>query len=162
MKLEERKRLLARLDYYIREEDTAWQVAKQKAYRDNNWFIPEFTDLAIENIADNYLQAPILDAFINTYQLPKENTAPKKVGIVMAGNVPLVGFHDLLCVFLAGHLAYIKPSSKDEALIRHLVNKMTEWEPEAGRIIQLNEMLKAYEVFGNASEEKAMKVIIEP
>ena len=37
----------------------------------------------------------------------------------MAGNIPLVGFHDLLCEFLSGHIAVIKPSSKDEDLIRH-------------------------------------------
>lgn len=49
---------------------------------------------------------------------------PRRIGIVMAGNLPLVGFHDLLMVLLAGHRAEIKPSSKDihllEALIRHL------------------------------------------
>ena len=39
----------------------------------------------------------------------------------MAGNIPLVGFHDLLCVFITGHKAVIKPSSKDEYLLNILL-----------------------------------------
>src|SRR5687768_17597970 len=123
MQLEERKQLLVQLGSYMMEEHSAWQEAKQKAYGENNWFIPEFVNLAIKNVVENYLQKDILNAFTQAYQLPQENANSKKVGIVMAGNIPLVGFHDFLCVFLSGHYAYIKSSSKDEALIKHLVNK---------------------------------------
>jgi hypothetical protein len=147
MQLEERKQLLIRLDSYVMEEQPAWQQAKQKAYGENNWFIPEFTNLAIKNIVENYLQKDILDAFAQAYQLPQENTNPKKVGIVMAGNIPLVGFHDFLCVFLSGHLAFIKPSSKDDVLIKHLVNKMAEWNSEVNSLVQFAEMLKGCDAY---------------
>jgi hypothetical protein len=147
MQLEERKQLLIRLGSYMMEKQPAWQQAKQKAYLENNWFIPEFTNLAIKNIVENYLQKDILDAFAQAYQLPQENTNPKKVGIVMAGNIPLVGFHDLLCVFLSGHLAFIKPSSKDDVLIKHLVNKMAEWSSEVNSLVQFAEMLKGCDAY---------------
>jgi hypothetical protein len=60
----------------------------------------------------------------------------------MAGNIPLVGFHDFFCVFLTGHHAMIKPSSKDEALITHLVNKLIEWNDEVEQFITISGMIK--------------------
>jgi hypothetical protein len=79
--------------------------------------------------------------------VPEENPLPTKVGIVMAGNIPLVGFHDFLCVFLTGHMAYIKPSSKDEVLIKHLVGKLLEWENDLNAMIQFGEMLKGCDAY---------------
>ena len=60
----------------------------------------------------------------------------------MAGNIPLVGFHDLLCVFISGHKAIIKPSSKDDVLIKHLGKKLTEWDHRVSDLISFEEMLK--------------------
>jgi hypothetical protein len=147
MQLEERKQLLVQLGSYMMEELPAWQQAKQKAYLENSWFIPEFVNLSIKNIAENYLQKDILDAFALKYQLPEEKSNPKKVGIVMAGNIPLVGFHDFLCVFISGHFAYIKPSSKDSVLIKHLVNKMNEWNEDVTSCVQFGEMLKGCDAY---------------
>jgi hypothetical protein len=65
----------------------------------------------------------------------------------MAGNIPLVGFHDLLSVFISGHRAVIKPSSKDEALIKHLVKKLEEWNPEIKELISFQEMLKGCDAY---------------
>jgi hypothetical protein len=90
----------------------------------------------------NYLQPDTLDLLINRYHIPSENPNPKKVGIVMAGNIPLVGFHDFLCVFLSGHSAFIKASSKDDVLIKHLVKKMAEWDSRLDTTIQFGEQLK--------------------
>lgn len=147
MQLEERKQLLARLGNYMMQEHPAWLQAKQKAYVENNWFIPEFINLSIKNITENYLQKDILDAFAENYRLPQENANPKKVGIVMAGNIPLVGFHDFLCVFLSGHYACIKPSSKDQALIKHLVNQMTEWNSKITSLVEFAAMLKGCDAY---------------
>ena len=122
------------------EED--WQEAKQKAFAENRWFIPQFVELSATTIAKNFLKPDSLQLLIDKYQVPDENPSPKKVGIVMAGNIPLVGFHDLLCVFLSGHIAMVKPSSKDEALVTHLVQKMEEWNSDAGNFIIIREMIR--------------------
>jgi hypothetical protein len=65
----------------------------------------------------------------------------------MAGNIPLVGFHDLLLVFISGHKAVLKPSSKDETLIKHLVEKMIEWNEEVREFVQFAEMLKGCDAY---------------
>jgi hypothetical protein len=147
MELKKRKALLEKLGEYMLREEDAWRAAKEKAYEDNKWFIPEFVALSVESIARNYLQPHALDVLIDTYKLREENSHPKKIGIVMAGNIPLVGFHDFLCVFLSGHIAFIKPSSKDEVLIKHLAAKLIEWDDEAASFIQFGELLKGCDAY---------------
>ncbi|MEI9956047.1 MAG: acyl-CoA reductase [Ferruginibacter sp.] len=60
----------------------------------------------------------------------------------MAGNIPLVGFHDFLCVFISGHNQTIKLSSKDDVLLKHLVQKMYSWDISVQNYISFAEMLK--------------------
>jgi len=142
MKLQRRKELLTELGTYMQSNIEQWQSTKQQAYFENHWFVPEFIDLAVNNIAQNFLQPTELDRLINTYHLPEENTNPKNIGIVMAGNIPLIGFHDLICVFLTGHHALIKPYAKDEVLIKHLVDKLVEWEPDVVKWISITPMIR--------------------
>ncbi|MGZ8536855.1 MAG: acyl-CoA reductase [Flavisolibacter sp.] len=141
MNLQKRIELLVRLGNYMSGNETEWQEVKQRAGNYNPWFIPEFIDLAVENITSNFLQEKQLRVLISNYHLPEENHSPKKIGIVMAGNIPLVGFHDLLCVFLSGHIAMIKPSSKDEVLVKHIVNKMIEWQPESNELLFIHDRI---------------------
>jgi len=160
MKLQERKELLVQLGEYMLSNGEPWQQVKHRAFLDNNWFIPQFVDLSVKNIAENFLQPQHLQKLIDDYKIPPENGSPRKVGIVMAGNIPLVGFHDLLCVFLTGHYAWIKPSSKDEVLIKHLVHKMTEWSEGAKPYVVISEMLKncdAYIATGSNNSARYLK-----
>lgn len=142
MNLQRRTELLEKLGCYMQGNDGHWQLAKQRAYNKNRWFLPEFIDLSIKNIVNNFLQPHQLRQLAERYCVPEENFNPKKTGIVMAGNIPLVGFHDLLCVFITGHYAMIKPSLKDEALVKHLVNKMIEWDEEAEGYFVISERIK--------------------
>jgi hypothetical protein len=142
MNLQQRIALLTRLGNYLASGDPAYQDARQKAGGENSWFIAEFVDVAVSNISSRFLQNDILEKWAASYQLPLVNDHPKKVGLVMAGNIPLVGFHDLLCVFITGHKAVIKPSSKDESLVRHIVEKMAEWNEEVNDLIVFAERLK--------------------
>jgi hypothetical protein len=142
MKLQQRKELLVQLGSYILNNEEPWLQVKQRAFLDNNWFIPEFIDLSVKNIANNFLQPEKLQHLVEEYKIPEENSSSQKVGIVMAGNIPLVGFHDLLCVFLTGHYAWIKPATKDEVLVKHLVSKIIEWNAEAEQYFVVSAMLK--------------------
>jgi hypothetical protein len=65
----------------------------------------------------------------------------------MAGNIPMVGFHDLLCVWLSGHRQLIKISSRDNVLIPHLVEVMTGWEPETAEWIGVAERLNGCDAY---------------
>ena len=142
MDTEQRIGLLVQLGNYIRENGESWQEVKERAFRENGWFVPEFIDRAVANIEQQFLQKDSLQAWVKQYDLPAENIAPKTIGIVMAGNIPLVGFHDFLCGFITGNRLAIKPSTKDAVLLRHLVSKLVEWAPELQAEINFQEQLK--------------------
>ena len=146
MKLQQRRNLLLRLGEYMRSDDTGFDDIKDKVHNLNPWFVPEFISMAITNIANEFLEDDKLNKWISNYTLKKDGTS-KSVGIVMAGNIPLVGFHDLLCVIMSGHAAIIKPSSKDEVLIKHLVQKMHDWNPEVETYISFAENLKGCDAY---------------
>src|SRR5215213_6857608 len=157
MNLSDRRDLLVQLGNYMQSDMVEWREVQQKAFLENRWFIPEFVDLSSNNIAQNYLQPQQLDLIINRYQLPEENNIPKKIGIVMAGNIPMVGFHDLLCVFLTGHYAMIKLSSKDEVLIKHLIAKLIEWNRQVEQYFTVSAMIKncdAYIATGSTNSSR--------
>ncbi len=147
MNLPHRIDLLVRLGEYILGDAEDWQNAKERASRENGWFVPEFIDLAVANIAHHFLQKDILGKWLAGYPLPEANNQPLQVGIVMAGNIPLVGFHDWLAVFISGHRAVVKPSSKDQVLIKHLAEKMAEWEPEMNDLPGFADMLKGCDAY---------------
>jgi hypothetical protein len=129
MILQDRIGLLKRLGSYMLSGDVRWKEAREKASLQNGWFIPEFVELATENIAKKFLKEDELIKWSAHYKIQTLNSSPQKVGIVMAGNIPLVGFHDLLSVFISGHKAVIKPSSKDEVLIKELAEVLKTWDP---------------------------------
>ncbi len=128
MELEKRTTLLQHLNRYITLEPPPLTAAIEMASVSNPWFTPEFIRLAIKSICTQMLDPEKLKAWIHHYCVD-DNILPKKVGIVMAGNIPLVGFHDLLSVFAGGHHALIKASSKDQILIKHVTDFLKEKDP---------------------------------
>src|SRR5882757_903273 len=138
MKLQNRINLLTQLGHYLQENSDDWKAVKEKAFQQNNWFTPEFIDLAVTNIVEQFLQEDKLNAWATHYHLD-DNVGGKNIGIVMAGNIPLVGFHDFLSVFISGHRQTIKLSSKDDILLKHLVQKMVEWDADVQQYISFSE-----------------------
>ncbi len=65
----------------------------------------------------------------------------------MAGNIPLVGFHDFLAVFISGHRQLIKPSGRDGVLIRHLADWLTTTSPEAAERVGFAERLNGCDAY---------------
>jgi hypothetical protein len=147
MNLQQRIDLGKRLGEYILSADNQWAAAKEAAFRENGWFTPEFIELSAQGIGHEFLNPAKLSAWATQYGIPAENAGPKNVGIVMAGNIPLVGFHDLLSVFISGHRQTIKTSSKDEVLMRHLVEQLHSWEPATQELIRLQPMLKGCDAY---------------
>jgi hypothetical protein len=131
--------LMAQLGAYMRSEDPAWKGARERAVLANSWFTEEYIDLAIENIVAAFLDEEQLKRWLEGYPAPASS---KNVGIIMAGNIPLVGFHDFLCGFMSGHRLLLKLSSKDDVLLRHLLEKLAEWAPETADQILIADMLK--------------------
>jgi len=104
----------------------------------NNWFTPQNVKTSLLAISDEYLNENSLTGWTNKYAEPAN---VKKVGVVMAGNIPAVGFHDALCVLISGHILLAKPASDDQILIRYLLQKLVEIEPDFAEYIQFVERL---------------------
>ncbi len=105
----------------------------EQAYRANNWFTPANVRYALESIA-LMLGDPV--ALLDWYASYEKTGASAKIGVVMAGNIPLVGFHDLLCVLISGHHLLVKPSKDDTALISLVIRKICELEPAFSDYVQ--------------------------
>ena len=142
--LTERIDLLERLGNYMAGEDEEWILTKDHAVQWNAWFSPASIDMAVNGIVQQFLQKELLTEWALSYPQPAE---AKKVGIVMAGNIPLVGFHDFLCGFITGHDLYIKLSSKDEVLLKHLGEKLVSWQPALADTIHFAENLKGCDAY---------------
>ena len=81
----------------------------------NGWFTPKMVQLAIENIIE-MLDEKALNQWLEDYK-EKFSTTPKTVGVILAGNIPAVGFHDFLSVLITGNKFIGKLSSKDQHLL---------------------------------------------
>lgn len=99
-----------------------------KAEQQNSWFTRANVIFAFKSWSEA-LSKNNVQQWLSQYQLP-QTTSPKKILIIMAGNLPLVGFHDLLCVLVAGHKAIVKLSSDDGVLLPYLIKQMKAFAPE--------------------------------
>ena len=159
MNIQERVAIIIKLGQYLKSNTQEWQDAKALAYQKNGWFTPEFSQAAADEIADNFLQKEQLEKWVAHYHMD-DNISPKNVGIVMAGNIPMVGFHDMLAVFISGHYQTIKLSSKDDVLIKHLVKFLYKEDVEIQNHISCAEMLKgcdAYIATGGSNAAKSFE-----
>lgn len=93
----------------------ALETAIAQSQIHNGWFVREQVVWALQQWGQA-LEASALHAWLEGYTVPAASA--QKIGLVLAGNIPLVGFHDVLCVWLCGHHALIRPSSNDQQLLR--------------------------------------------
>lgn len=104
------------------------QAVIRQAHDANNWFSPDEIRHAVEAIRFQMLRPKPLQHWLSRYRLPA--AMPCSVLVVMAGNIPLVGFFDLLCVLAAGHRCLVKPSGKDRILMEYIIAQMRRIDPE--------------------------------
>ena len=124
----------------------AVEAIAQKAYLHNYWFTPTLTRQALYAIANQYLDEAKLSAWLAGYAF-SEITTLQKVGVVMAGNVPAVGFHDALCVLASGHHLMAKCSTDDRVLMTFLLDKLVEIEPALASRITFADRLNAADAY---------------
>ena len=98
----------------------------EDAIAGNGWFTRSDILRAVGAIRSEMLQRETLTEWLNHYT---PTTHSKHVAVIMAGNIPLVGFFDLLCVLAAGHECHLKPSSKDRVLMNYIVEQLRDIEP---------------------------------
>lgn len=99
-------------------------IARQVSY--NGWFTQENVRMSLKALGELLTQEN-LNEWTSRY---KYTNSPKKVAVIMAGNIPLVGFHDFLSVLISGHKVIAKLSSDDKTLLPALANHLCDLEPE--------------------------------
>ena len=132
LKLQERLDLLAELGHYLRAGgDEDLDAAVQQSSIENQWFTEENIRSALKAIAEQFLDRDKLVAWVEQYPMADPGYPEKTIALIMAGNIPLVGFHDWLCVFASGQRAKVKLSDKDKRLLPLLVQKMGQWRQDS-------------------------------
>ena len=145
MNLKRRIEILIQLGIVLQNKEDQRAMAKM-AYESNNWFSIENTEHMLQSIADNYLSADKLQQWVGRYDFYNIDEKPSKtVGLVMAGNIPLVGFHDLLSVFICGHKAQIKLSEKDDKLMMFVYQMLLQIDKSLQNEISIVPKLKGFD-----------------
>ena len=96
------------------------------AQEHNGWFTQENITFALKGWTES-LTSENLNTWLKAYNI--ESITPKQVAIIMAGNIPLVGFHDFLSVLVSGHHVLVKQSSNDKHLLPYLAKYLEFVEP---------------------------------
>ncbi|MGZ5211900.1 MAG: acyl-CoA reductase, partial [Kaistella sp.] len=105
------------------ENDGELAVLLRKSEIENPWFTLENQKFALNQWAD-LLTLENINNWLSQYKTP---LTPKRVGLILAGNIPMVGFHDVISVVLSNHIPVIKLSSKDKRLLPFLLEKWNEF-----------------------------------
>ncbi|HIY68391.1 MAG TPA: aldehyde dehydrogenase [Candidatus Alistipes intestinigallinarum] len=110
-------------------EDAASRAVVEAAHAANGWFLPDEIVRSVRTLADGMLRRDRLEAWVAAYPWLQQPHASRNVLVVMAGNIPLVGFFDLLCVLVGGHRCLVKPSAKDRVLMEYVVEQLRAIDP---------------------------------
>lgn len=142
MNVEERITVLDHLNRDFDSRKDYWDAVILSASASNSWFTPGNIRNSIEAIRSRMLDPGKLKNWVSGYS---QAAPPKKIGLIMAGNLPLVGFADWLAVFISGHKALVKCSDKDNVLFPALMQRLNEISPDAGQYTAIVERLKYYD-----------------
>lgn len=145
-------RLKFEVDEMLHGHVTELEQVMKLAYQHNKWFTVSNQVQAVSAIAE-MLESRKLSQWLNEYSLPV--ASPKTVGIIMAGNLPAVGFHDLLCVLLSGHKALVKCSSDDNILMQWLAKRLASDLNASDRIVFTDRLKNIDAVIASGSDNSA-------
>ncbi len=143
MTVEERIMGLAQWGTQIEKGSEELLSAINQAEQQNAWYTPASLERAVASLA-NQLKEAKLREWLAPY--PFQDSRTQSVGLIFAGNIPLVGFHDLIAVLAAGYRAKIKLSSADRALPIYMIRLLTETEPRFGNRIELVDRLSDFDL----------------
>lgn len=149
MNIEKRIELLGQLGDFLLEEMTnksgELSTIVYQTFIENKWFTETNQWAALEAIATKFLNRDLLKNWVKNYTITDSDYPTKTVGIVMAGNIPLVGFQDWLCVFISGQKGQIKLSEKDKRLFPFLIKKLAEFDFQVWDYVHFTERLADFD-----------------
>lgn len=135
----DRIRALAHLGDSLKPNAPDLHPVKQQAELKNPWFTEENQNFCLQGWSKNLTSENIKKWLLG---VPEINKNPKKIGLVLAGNIPLVGLHDLISVISSGNIAYVKCSHKDDVLMPYAIKILTEFDSRFLELIIQQDNLK--------------------
>lgn len=112
-------------------------IAVDRAEKENPWFTRDFIMHAFGYWGSVLRKETLMDWLRPYCPASGKPDIPLRVGIIMAGNIPMVGFHDLLCTLITGNIAIARLSSKDASLIPGLIGILSELNPGWNDLVEL-------------------------
>lgn len=153
MNLSKRVGAFVKLGHILSVFDENMETLFYKAYNENNWFTQENIIKAFHGLGI-YLNEENLNQWISKYDF--HVSSPKNIGVIMAGNIPLAGFHDLLSILISNHHLVMKSSSQDNVLMDFVIKNLKIIEPEFEKKIKVVEWLNDVDAFiGTGSDNSA-------
>ncbi|HLF32930.1 MAG TPA: hypothetical protein VI583_01755 [Cyclobacteriaceae bacterium] len=142
--------LHSRLSAFINDPD---DIILADAARENPWFVREFAITAIKGIL-NFIDPSNLETWLSGYNF--HGKQDNNIGIIMAGNIPLAGFHDLLCVLVSGNKAVLKTSHQDRVLTDFVINCLLDSDPAfRERISETEDLQRVDALIATGSDNSA-------
>ncbi|MBS7564992.1 acyl-CoA reductase [Mucilaginibacter sp. Bleaf8] len=133
---------LVQLGHQLTSPDETLARLIQTESHHNAWFTPESVEQAV-TAAGAALNENTLTQWLDKYHFT--DSEPKKIGLILAGNIPLVGFHDVLCVLISGNIALIKASSQDARLIKYVLQLLVNLDGSFADKFQFVERLQGFD-----------------
>jgi hypothetical protein len=144
MTLTNRINCLQQLRTRLSNDSQDLQIAKRQAEINNPWFTQSNISAALDAIGNEFLSDQALNAIVSNYHLDDLGTR-RNVGLVLAGNIPLVGWHDVMCTYLVGHTAQIKYSDKDKSLMSWMISQLVDIDPKNALYFEIVHKLAGYD-----------------
>lgn len=129
------------LGKYLSAPNETFKAAISSASYANAWFTEAEVNKSVKALAE-MLNEGDLEKWFDKIEVA---SSPKTIGLILAGNIPLVGFHDVMCVLATGNIALIKLSSSDNKLLPFLLKQLTTFEPKLAEHIVYAEQLKGFD-----------------
>lgn len=137
--IDQRIEALSSLAKWMKTHPDELELARLKSEKENPWFTEREVKNALAGISDFLLEPEKLHKWLMRYRIANAN--PKHLGIILAGNIPAVGFHDILCAYISGHITQVKLSQKDKHIIPALIHQLNSFDPNALRQIKFVDKL---------------------
>jgi hypothetical protein len=143
MTIENRVKVFTQLGEFLNTlSEEEFKSIAERAKIENPWFTESNLRMAVSNLSA-YLEEKNLLQWVSSYPLAIHPS--KTIALILAGNIPMVGFHDILCVLINGDTALIKISSKDKVLIKWLTEKIIQLDSSFADKIKYTEQLKDFD-----------------
>lgn len=124
-------------------DDDIFKHLADKAGNENPWFTSESIQSALTGVS-TLLNHDALTEWISHYDF-SDKTVSGIIALVLAGNIPLVGFHDILCVLVSGNHAQVKLSSKDKTLTTFVLDELVKIDPRFRDYISFVDKVKGFD-----------------